>query len=262
MEQNMNDSNKQNINKKIKNIVICIVPLFIAILIEVFFKVCNSNEENEEIFFTNVMSLIFSIMLIYIIYIIILSIVKKNSVAVKIILIASYIILLINQIKILYVGEPIVFSDLNFIERVGDIATLTLSTMATMVLPYIIRFVILAIIFIFIAKWVKKNEKTLNSIKIRIPSFIVCSLLLLLLFIPNKYTKNIYLNLFFQADKHTDYGSYTTNLTYYKQYTFLSGIWGVMLNNNFTEPKNYDELEIANILGSTEKEEENELRKT
>lgn len=258
MEQNID--NKKITNTNVKDIIIGIIPLCIAIIIEVFFKLCNGGF--EVLFSTNEASLIYSIMLIYILYIFFLSITKKNSTSIKIILIISYIILIINQIKILYVGEPIVFSDLNFIERVGDIATLTLSTMATMILPYVIGFIILGLIFIFIAKWVKNNEKTLNSSKIRISAFVACSLLLLLLFIPNKYTKDFYLNLFFNADKHTDYGSYTTNLTYYQQYTLLSGIWGVMLNNNFTEPQNYDELELSNILQNTENETQKELRTT
>ena len=85
--------------------------------------------------------------------------------------------------------------------------------------------------------------------------------LLLLLFIPNKYTKEFYLELIFQANEHTDYNSYTTNLQYYQTYTMLSGMWGVMLNNNFTEPDNYDEAQLEEILSSVETEQ-NDWRKT
>ena len=240
-------------NKAIKELIlISIMPMIIAMIIEIFFKL--SNDGIGDLFnIKSVNALIFSISIIYILYAIILGITKKNSTTIKIICVVSCIFLVVNQVKILYTGEPLVISDLNFLVQFGEIATLTYSTMVSKILPSLLGVALLILIFFVIIKWVKKHEKIVENTKIRILMTTIGIIILLILFIPNKYTRDIYLNIVFHADKHTDYNSYTTNLTYYKQYTLLSGIWGVMLNNIFTEPDNYNEEEIDNLLEEANK---------
>ena len=252
----MDEEAKKIDKRKIQDILLILLPMFMAIAIEIFFKLSNGGITS--VHFT---SICFSIFLVYLIYAFFLSITKKNSIAITIVTIISYILLIVNQVKIKYVGEPFIFSDLTLIERVGDIADLTFSTIITMICPYIIGFIIIGILFFIMVKCAKKVERIIDSTKIRITMFVISSILLLLLFIPNKYTKEFYLELIFQANEHTDYNSYTTNLQYYQTYTMLSGMWGVMLNNNFTEPDNYDEAQLEEILSNVDIEQ-NDWRTT
>ncbi len=239
----MEKEEKQNI---MQEIFIYLLPMWIAIVIEILFKLNNGYLGLT----TN--SLIFSIFLIYIIYGILISIFKKNSTTIKIICVISYILLLINQIKILYCGEPITFTDINFLQNASEIAGLTFSTIVKRFLPYIISFIILAIIFVILIKYAKENEKILNNKKARIIIVFFSIIILFILFYPNEYTKNIYLKTVFESDKYKDYDSYTTTLSYYQNYTLLSGMWGDLLNNNFCEPENYNEKELAKNLEKVE----------
>ena len=80
----MEEEKKQNI---MQEIFIYLLPMLIAITVEILFKLSTGYLGVT----TN--SLIFSIFLIYIIYGILISILKKNSTTIKIICIISYIFL-------------------------------------------------------------------------------------------------------------------------------------------------------------------------
>ncbi len=250
---------KMKITKpRTEKMLIIFMPLIIEFIIEVFFRINNGGWSALFGDF-KLRAFIFSIFVLYMIYAILFSISKKNSTAIKIISIISYIFLVVNQVKILYTDEPLVFSDFNFLSKFGEIATLTYSTMVSKIFPKLIGFIILGFIFFVIVRWSKQHEKVNENTKMRVIVSVVCICIMLILFIPSKYTKNAYLNLVFQANKYTDYNSYTTNLSYYKKYTVLSGLWGVMLNNTFTEPENYDNNKLDEILkiaseSNTEKE--------
>ena len=72
--------------------------------------------------------------------------------------------------------------------------------------------------------------------------------LLLLLFVPSKYTKDLYLRLFFNTDEYVDFDSYTTNLGFYLKYGFVNGMYGIYLNNIFVEPTGYDDAKLSSML--------------
>lgn len=245
-------------NNKIKNdIILGIIPFIIILLMEICFRICNGGLSVA--LGINLNSFIFSTLIGYLIYAILVSITKKNSKAILIFCIISFILLLINQIKIIYTGEPIYFSDVKFLEAVGDLATMLTSTMLFMILQYLLFFLILAIIFILIIKWARKHDFEFINNKARIAVLLLSIMIIIILFIPNDITKNIYLRLFFNINEDTDYNSYTTNLLYYEKYSLLSGMYGVMLNNRFTESKNYNEQELENVIENTSFENKQEL---
>lgn len=257
------NQDKQKINEqkiksaKIRNDIINgMLPFIIVMLIECFFKLINGGLLT--VLYTNSNSFVFSILIGYLLYAILLSFTKRNANAIQMICIIGFTLLLINQIKIVYTGQPIYFSDINFLGQVSGLATIVSSTILYMVLQYLFGFVILAVMFIMIIKWGKKHDFEFSNKKARITVFTLSIIIITILFNPIGKTKNLYLKLFFDIDNYTDYNSYTNDFSYYLQHTLLSGMYGVMLNNTFTEPQNYNNQEIENIIQKSVKNEKNQ----
>ena len=90
------DEKTKKINKEnIQDILLALLPMFIAIIIEIFFKLSNGGITS--VHFT---SFCFSIFFIYLIYAFFISITKKSSIAIAIVTVISFILLLVNQVKI------------------------------------------------------------------------------------------------------------------------------------------------------------------
>ena len=237
-------------NKQInKDIIISIIPLIIILIIEISFSICNMGIRGLLYISTN--AIMFSVLIAYLIYGILFGITKKTSIATIIFSIMCALLFIINQIKITYTGDPIYFSDINFISNVDKIFNMISGNIFELISKYMIVFVILGILSFFIIKWNRKNDISINNIKTRIIIIIICILILLILFVPNKYTKNIFLNIFLNIDEYQDYASYTNNLTYYIKNSLFGGMYGVLLNNRFDEPAEYNEDELNRILETT-----------
>jgi len=200
---------------------------------------------------TSANSLLFSVLIVNLLYGILISITKKSSISAIILSILGTIFLVINQIKIVYTGDPILFSDINFISNIGGLFNIVSEDLLVIAGVYIFNIICLIIAFIFLIKLVRKNEIVLNNIKLRIITLLTCVIILAILFIPNKYTKNIFLSMFLNAEE----GSYTTSLSYCDDYSLLAGIYGILLNDRFDEPKNYNENELNEVLDIASKTE-------
>ncbi len=232
----------EKINPIIGKVVVAIIPLIIAIFIECFYLAVNTGNFLPDVI--NRKAFAFSVLLVYIIYIILLGITKKTSRTTNIILVMTYIILIINQIKIVYTGEPIILSDINFLFRLGDIAELTSTTLLVKSWEYILVFIELGICFFVIMILAKKYNKEINGLGKRLGCCILGIVMIIVLFFPNKDMKDFYLKNIFDIDERKDYNAYTTNLSYYNNFTFLAGMWGVSLNNIFSEPDGYNKDEL------------------
>lgn len=230
-------------NKEInKEIIAILIPFFMTLSIEVFFGICNGGI--IAVLNSNAMSLIFSTLVIYLIYGVLIGITKKLSISTIIVATIVTIFLIINQIKIAYTGDVIVFSDINFIPGINGIFKMISSDLFVLLKIYWIQLIFLIISLILIIRWTIKNDRIIKNLKTRLVTILICIIVFIILFIPNQYTKNIFLNLFL----HPDEGSYTTSLSYCDDYSLLAGIYGMLLNDRMYEPESYNEEELNEIL--------------
>ena len=258
---------KNKINKETKNvtknttnkeIIVLLFPVFILLMLEGTFRVVNG--------WVNLLSgdpraIVFPIILIYLIYAMFLGITKRASISTTIICVLGTILVVVNQIKMLYTGEPIYFSDINFVSNINNIFGLVQGDLISYIKPYIFYFVILIAIFSFIIIWVAKNDIKCINLKNRIILIIIPVILLTILFMPNKYTKEVFLDIFLNNKEHKDYQSYTTNISYYYSHSLLAGMYGVLLNNTFSEPQSYNEIELNSVLENTKIETKEDIGK-
>lgn len=252
--KNKNEENKFK-NEMIKDIIAALIPCFVILLIEIIFKVGTVGV--LYVFWGEPKSFIFSILIGYLIYGILFGITKKLSTSTIIVSIIGTLLLIVNQMKMVYAGEPIYFSDINFITNVGNIFKLVQSNFIVFMKEYMYILITLICSFYFIIRWTRNNERKITNIKVRIGLAVSCIIILFVLYMPNKYTKDIFLDMFLNNTEHTDYNSYTTNNSYYCMHSLLAGMYGVLLNNRFDVPEDYNEEELNNILELASKEETN-----
>ena len=238
----------------VKDIISGLIPFITILIIEIFFNICNKGIRFA--FHIQLNSIFFIIILSYSIYGMLISIMKKLSTSTIIASTIGFLLLTINQLKLAYTGEPLYFSDINFLTNINHIVGIVENNILIVINYLALKLFILLIIFALIIWWTKKNDVIIENKKTRIILLIISVLILLILFLPNKYTKNVLLRTFLNIDNHTDYKSYTTNYQYYAEHSFFTGMYGVLLNNRFDEPKNYDEKELNNILVSTNEDNE------
>lgn len=263
MEKEIDNEVKEKFDsKKFNNDLICwIVTLSIAITIfefmNIFFNITTTG-----LYYTEEFSIKFSVLMGLIIYTFFWAILKKASYATITCYILVFLLNLLNTIKILYISEPIYFSDISFITQIGGLAGLAFGNISHKAIINIFSiFLVYAILLIVISILSHKFNIEIKSRKIRIPIIIIDILLILCLFLPNSYTKSAYLKIFFNTDEYLDYDSYTNNVGYYLKVGMINGMYGKMLNDRFSEPKEYNEDVLNNILKNTKYESDTELGK-
>ncbi len=233
-----------------KEVISIIVTSLIAISV---FDIMNIflNFSTKLGYYTSSYSFRFSVLMSVIVFTLFWMLFKKASKATISCYIIVFLLNLITNLKIIYTGEPLYFSDVKFLNQIGGLfGIVSRGGFSSVHLSTIIGFAIYAIILVAIILLNRKYDIEIKSKKIRISIVIVDILLLLVLFVPNQYTKDFYLKVFFDSENYVDYNSYTNNYSYYMKNGMINGMYGILLNNRFSEPEDYNEEEIKNTLNS------------
>lgn len=238
---------KEKCIKIISNFKYCI-PFFLALTLEIMFFVLNGTRIDINLLKN---SIIFSIILTHIVFYIVFCITNKLSRSTIILSIFIFVLLLVNQMKILYMKEPFMISDFNFASDAGNLLNLILPNIGiakSIILPFIILIILLAGIVVF----TKKNDFTFQTSKERVICLLVLLPMLTVIIFPSNFVKNTIFKIVFKIDEYRDYASYTTNLQYYKEFGLVAGIYGTSQNNDFEIPENYDEDVLNEELNAVE----------
>lgn len=228
-------------NKKIDGeVFVWLAPLFLNIILNVCFFLFSK-------FQLGLISFI-GVFITYLIFLILLCVMRKSSRA--IIALASFFIILldINLIKNSITGEVVTFNDIHFISQIGSVAKLGMSNVFENAFMYVILFFLEILFLIKTNSLVKKHLIEIKSLKCRIITLCTCFLILVALFLPFESANNFYLKLFYRNDNVKDYDSYTTNYTYYQRNGLIGGMYGnLLLTRNFKH-EGYNEKEITEFL--------------
>lgn len=235
----------KELEKEIKSFSLTfVIAITLFIVADVFFKLVTWNVYSAETY-TYIFSMFFS----FVVYTLIWALTKKASRATIISYLFIFIISIINELKIVYAGEPVYFSDIKFLSQSGALIKLISENIS---FKFVTVFFVISVVYFFILAIIViinlKYNVELKKKKVRAAILIIDVIILILLFFPTNYTKELYLKVFFNTDEYLDFDSYTTNLSFYYRNGFINGMYGVFLNNKFIEPKNYDEEMLENIL--------------
>jgi len=236
------------------------LPFLFLFLIELMFYISQGATISHTSI--NHSSCILAIILFYIFYIFLYSATNNSKYSLLILSITSYIIMISSIIKIAFSENPFYLSDLLYLNNSGEIFSIIDGSIGSTLKPYILLFIISLLILVgFNILIFKYNYKNNNKI-FRIVSLSITSIILLILFIPNKKLDQFIINKIYKADSRIDYElDAVSNVNYYLYNTHLGGIYGNLLESRIFIRDDYDEEEINNVLDNIPPETDKSLSK-
>ena len=231
-----------------RKFLILLLPLLLFIIFEYPYYTFNK-------------SIILSILIIYSVYFILLSLFKKVKIAILILGMVLYIIQVINIGKMQFICDPFYFSDIFYTGDMTEILNIIrddfVNTLVVLLpkLLIILFFTILVIIYSF-----KSNIVVLN-IKKRIIVFCTGLICLLFLFLPIESVDKFLMNIFYSNKDYLNHVKISSGDDYYKYYGHLSGMYGNYLESFVYKPDDYNKSVIYDELINAPKVEDSTFGK-
>lgn len=250
----------KNVEKKIINDICCIfLPISFAFLLNLFYIGIN-----YRFWFVLVTykAIIIETIIVLSIFSVLLGIVKKGKKAVTILGLAILLLSIINQLKYSFTQEPVVFSDILFLQSTGELTNIIQGEIINTIKPILIPIIIEIILFISMIFYGRNLYKDIeiNNKKIRIFIILVPIVVLSILYAPVNKINDIVKKRIFKTEDRKDYASFTSISEYYISYGVIGGMYGQLLENRIQMPENYNEETIRNAL-ITAKENTNKILK-
>lgn len=246
----MEEESKNNLKELRKDTICAIIPAILNLLLN--FGFCGL------LFMVSahIPALYLSFVIMYLIYALILSIVKKTHIATYIISIFTFVFSVINDIKLYYTSTPIYPSDIYFLGNIGDITSIVKNDFIFHI--NYSQMGILLVLLILVCILAKKNTVTIESIKIRAITAITSILIFVIMLLPINFKDKFILKYIYDTEGRKDYQAVSTDFMYYTKYSVLSGMYGLELENRKSEPTDYNEEEVIAVLDEANKETEEE----
>ena len=183
-----------------------------------------------------------SLIIVYSIFLFISFCFNSYKKANYILIIISFFLFIINQIKIFYMQEPIYLSDINLLGGIGEAISITNGTLINFFtsnwLLLIIQTIIFTSFFLIVYKIDEPKHRREYTALIQFIIFIILSL-------PFKTNTNIMRKLFINFD---DYATLTNDV----QYCIYNGIAGNMyynmLDSRIFMPDDYNENQVSDVV--------------
>ncbi len=232
---------------KHKSKVLFVIVVFILHLsAELFFLTANFKNSKQPYVLAYILGfgLFFFLMLLITT---VLGNLKRSTIFASILLL---LLMIANQLKIIYSSEPIFISDLTFINS-GDtfleILDGTILEAIKKIMPSIALFVVTVIGLFF---FVKKVDVKFSNIKFRIIYATVSMVVIIILFFPTNTIHSKVLSTFYEHG--TNQGNHpTTAVKYYFLHSFFGGLYGEYLLNDLIEPEDYNKDEVKKIINNS-----------
>ena len=235
--------------QKISEILLAVFPVLMIIVNQLFFYFGNLSLFEAYAFLP-----FYSIVIVYSFLLLFVFITKSFKKANIIILIISFILVIINQIKMYYMQEPIYLSDIKLLTGIKDILNITDGTMLDSILKTWYLFLIFIAIYVGIFIGIKKCEdKKLETRKLY---YLIPTVILIVLTLPFSFMNNVVKNKIYRNYNLKDYNSYKTNAFINLFYGLSGGMYYNMINNRVFKPSDYNIEEINKVLNYKEDNEE------
>lgn len=215
-----------------------IIPLFFVIC----YNIINSLFINNSLYIGMITSITFSILIYDILYLILIGIYNNSKKAHITLIIFFFIILLISNIKLYYLDEPLFISDLNMLKNSNELLSLIkrdLLKIFTSNIKNIILILISLTIIIFYSNIFK--YKFINSKK-RVISSLVGIFLVYIIFSYNTFSNYLYSDILCNVK---DYASYVNYKEKYSYFGIITGMYKSYYEKyDFNK---YKDIDLTNI---------------
>ena len=226
-----------------------LLPILILLIAEIHFRI-----ETKMILIIEVGAVLLEIAFFIIIHCFLVSILKQTKYSIILLSVLVAVVSIINQMKIMYTGEPLTISDFLFASNTGELLGIIKETWIQWLISYAILNSIFLLALIIVGIIAYKNNCILEK-KIRVRMFVVTAIIICLFAFPIEIVKDVMLKTVYQVDDRKDYESVVSNQGYYGKYGVFTGMYGQFLEDKIAKPDNYDEEQLENELQKAEREE-------
>ena len=238
--------------KKLKTIFMVIsltIPFFVFLLFDLFYMIFCFNYTGIA---ADSNTLTFSYFILYMVYLIVWGITKKSGKALIIMSIILFILSIVNVFKITYTDEPIVFTDILFLNNTGELTGIIKDTIFKVISFHLIRAIIYIDLSFLICTIGAVYSVKIEKNKERAMMILIPLIVLILLFLPFKGSTDFILNNLFKVNERKDYHRLTKKTENFANYGVIGGMYDELLENRIYEPSNYNEKRVNEIIAKAE----------
>ena len=239
---------------EIEKVISVFIPVVLLFLVNLFFIGINYS---YWLLLVTTKSIIFEVIIIYLLSGLLMGIFRKWKIVITALGILLLSISVINQVKYSFTAEPIVLSDILFLNETEDLKSIIQgelwNTIKLFIIPVtveIILFIILIIVGIKLSNNIEIYKTKTRIIFITIPVIII-AIMFSQIQVLNIFMKNAIFNI----KKRKDYAGYTTVSNYYLTYGLIGGMYGEFLENKLFKPDDYNEEKIDKALMDVDENE-------
>ena len=191
-------------------------------------------------------------MIVFILTYIALTILTKNNKRSTIIMSITIIVInLISNLRYIYSGEVLTFSDFVYTTNIGQISSLMGKSIGSVILK-LLPIYLSAIAFVSILILINSKYKITINLKKRLIKSIIFIIPIIVMFLPIPGLKNLMLNGIYDKDKELDFKHNTLNAQYYAEYGLFGGMYWAYLESRIEPRNDYNPEELQELLDNVE----------
>ncbi len=196
--------------------------------------------------------LLFNILSFASVFLLLCAIFKRTDIPIYIIASIIFVFTVINQVKIAYTAQPILPTDVLYLNDINEIVGYVDGTLFNMLKQYLIYGILFAIVLIIICAIAHKNNVNIENAVSKKKIFVLGAIILLLLYVPACVIPDVYLEKLFNVAERKGYAAICTWKDYYLKYGIVPGMLGCIFENRQKEPDGYSEEEVAAELNNVQ----------
>ena len=233
---------------RMQNIILIVSPIIILL-----FMIILQNFTLDIWYYLKYKVISFTLLVFTFVYLALIILTKDNKRATAIMLFSILIVNLISNLRYIYSGEVLTFSDLTYVNNLGQISTL----MGTNIWKIILRILPIYLgAIVFILLWLlvcnKYKFKVKSNLKKNLIVFFVVITPVVIIFLPIPGLKNLMLNGVYDKEKELDFKHNTLNAQYYSEYGLFGGMYWAYLESRIEPRNDYDPEELQELLEEAE----------
>lgn len=219
------------------------IPLLLIVAAEFFYKNSNFNMQKNPI----ILSHLLDIAIVFLLYFLFMTITGSSFRGTITTSIIFFILLLVNQIKIIYSANPVYIKDIFYLNSAGTFADILSDTLVPIITALWWRILIYVAMLAGICVLAKLFDHKIMNLKKRLITLFSSLFIIVIMLLPITFINDIFIKCFYEITAEKNNNT-TTNMRYYYQHGFFSGMYGQYLTSMLREPDGYDRDEALAIL--------------
>lgn len=249
LKKNIVEEKKEEVFEENKMLISNALPFIFLVTLELYFTICTFGVAHLP---SNLLTIIVGLVITYSLYLILLAIFRKTSVANITLAIIFLVLFIINEGRIYYTSDTLLLTDVIFLQNAGEVAGFADVTFVNCINFILYPTILAIIILIHLFKVaIRNNVKIYNPknlfIKTSVTIFIMLCLVLRTGIVDKFMVDNVY-NIY----DGEDLAITASNTRYFYRYGVISGMYGKLVEQRRFTPDNYNETELKNLLNNAE----------